>query len=297
MIAVLLAALMIGAVGIQVARDRWYPAAGVRSEPLLYVRSGEALKRIALSFDALAADIDWIRAVQHYGAGRHSHDPNAYALLYPLLDRATTLDPQFNAAYRFGAVFLSESHPIGAGRGDLAIALLRKGIEANPHKWQYYQDIGFIEYWQHHDYAAAARAFEAGAAIEGAPWWLRSMAAVGAARGGDRASSRLLWQQMLASADNDWLRDQAGMRLAQLDAMDQIDELTRIVADHRARTGRLPASWRALFDAGLVRTPAPADPSGALYELDAATGDVRLALDSPLRPLPTEPPGGEAPRP
>ena len=38
-----------------------------------------------------------------------------YQLLYPLLDITTTLDPHFNIAYRFGAIFLSEPYPGGAG--------------------------------------------------------------------------------------------------------------------------------------------------------------------------------------
>ena len=33
---------------------------------------------------------------------------------------ATGLDPYFNIAYRFGAIFLSESKPDGPGRPDLA---------------------------------------------------------------------------------------------------------------------------------------------------------------------------------
>ena len=51
-----------------------------------------------------------------------------YDLLYPLLDLTTTLDPLFNIAYRFGAIFLAEAYPAGAGRPDLAVALLEKGI-------------------------------------------------------------------------------------------------------------------------------------------------------------------------
>ena len=46
------------------------PSARVQVERLLYVRSGEAAKRIALAFDALAADVYWIRAIQHYGGDR-----------------------------------------------------------------------------------------------------------------------------------------------------------------------------------------------------------------------------------
>ena len=117
------------------------------------------------------------------------------------------------------------------------------------------------------------------------------------ARGGDRQSSRLLWQQMLASADNDWLRQQAALRLAQLDALDQIDQLKAAVEAYRARSGGLPPSWRALADAGLLPTPAPTDPAGTPYELDPQTGAVALGRDSRLRPLPVEPPGGEGSRP
>ena len=59
----------------------------------------------------------------------------------------TTLDPRFNIAYRFGAIFLAEPYPGGAGRPDLAIALLEKGLRARPDKWEYMQDIGFVHYW------------------------------------------------------------------------------------------------------------------------------------------------------
>ena len=75
-----------------------------------------------------AADVYWIRAIQHYGGERLSTaaDRN-FELLFPLLDLATTLDPYFTIAYRFGAIFLSEPLPGGPGRPDQAIALLRKG--------------------------------------------------------------------------------------------------------------------------------------------------------------------------
>ena len=63
--------------------------------------------------------------------GREAAATN-YELLYPLLDMATALDPYFNIAYRFGAIFLSEPKPGGPGRPDLAIALLQKGMKAMP---------------------------------------------------------------------------------------------------------------------------------------------------------------------
>ena len=78
-------------------------------------------------------------------------DAGEYELLQPLLDLTTTLDPFFTVAYRFGAIFLSEVPPGGPGRPDQAIALLEKGIAAQPGKWQYFHDIAFVHYWQLRD--------------------------------------------------------------------------------------------------------------------------------------------------
>ena len=141
---VMLVALFVSSAEV---RDRVYAASRVETR-LLYIPDGEVLDRMALSFDALLADVYWIRALQHYGGTKRSEDEEkSYDLLGPLLDITTTLDPRFNAAYRFGSVFLTEGYPNGPGRPDLAIALLQKGIEEMPDKWQYYMDIGFIYYW------------------------------------------------------------------------------------------------------------------------------------------------------
>ena len=79
-------------------------------------RSGETLKRLALSHDALLADLSWIRAVQSFGRARLDGGADkSYEQLYALLDITTTLDPQFNIAYRVGAIFLAEPRPNGAG--------------------------------------------------------------------------------------------------------------------------------------------------------------------------------------
>ncbi len=272
-------------VALELWRDRVYgePAPG---DAVLYVRSGDAVRRLSLSFTPLVADLYWIRAVQYYGDMRLSRSPNKrYDLLYPLLDITTSLDPDFTVAYRFGSIFLAESYPGGAGRPDLAVVLLQKGFRAAPTRWRYLQDIGFVYYWWVGDYQEAARWFDKGADIPGAPWWLRSLAAVTKAQGGDRRGSRQLWQSLRDSADNEWLRNNAAFRLEQLDALDVIDRLTTIVSAFKARTGEYPASWDTLVRAGLLRAQ-PLDPTGSPYVLDPATGRVGLAADSPLNPLP-----------
>jgi hypothetical protein len=287
-VALALAGLVGAAVGLQVVRDRVYgepsPERG-----LLYVRSPETVRRLSLSYAALLADLYWVRAVQYYGGTRLSHDPNrSFDLLHPLLDITTTLDPAFNIAYRFGAIFLAAPFPGGAGRPDLAVALLEKGFRANPRRWQYLYDIGFVHYWELSDFKGAAGWFEKAADVPGAPWWLRSMAAVTATQGGDRRASRLLWQVQLDNAENDWVRNNAILRLRQLDSLDQIDALTDASRTYASRTGRIAARWEDLIRAGLV-PGVPHDPSGVPYLIDPDTGVVTVAPESPLYPLPVGP--------
>lgn len=293
---ILAAAVLLGlSVAAGAVRDRRYvdPNAGVA--PYLDLQSGTMLRKAALSYRAVVADLYWIRAVQYFGGEHRTGSAEGYPLLYPLLDFTTTLDPRFNIAYRFGAIFLAEPPPVGAGRHDLAVKLLLKGIAEQPQRWEYFEDIAFVYYWQAHDYRAAAEWFEKGSRVPGAPWWLRSVAAVTLTRGGDRAASRFLWERTLESADNTWLRQQAELRLAQLDTMDRIDELQRLVSEYRARTGRIPASFEAMQRAGLLRSGPITDPTGSPFRFDPGSGRVSLSPDSKLNPLPTEPPG-EGPR-
>jgi hypothetical protein len=300
-ITALAAALLAGAVQVQAARERAYPPYDTDEESL-YLRSGVTLRRLSGAYTAVAADAYWIRAIQYYGgtkrrlpARRQGSEPppliaampsDEFGLLYPLLDITTTLDPRFNIAYRFGAVFLAEAYPSGPGRPDLAVALLQKGLRLRPDKWEYLQDIGFVYYWYLHDYGAAAARFQQASEVPGAPWWLRSLAATTLVQGGDRRSSRAMWESIRQSAEIDWLRQDADRRLAQLRALDDIDALQRAVDEFSRRGGQPPVSWPALVRARLV-PGVPLDPSRTPYEL--TEGRVWLSRSSSLWPLPIEP--------
>jgi tetratricopeptide (TPR) repeat protein len=276
------------AIALQIARDRVFAYTPIDRQ-VLYVSNPGVIRRAALSYDTLLADVYWIRALQYYGGERQKPPlTRSYDLLYPLLDMTTTLDRRFNIAYRFGAIFLAEPHPGGAGRPNEAIALLKKGIALNPNKWEYYQDIGFIYYWHIRDYQHAAEWFRRGGDVPAAPFWMKSWAAVMLTRGGNRDASRALWAQIGQSEENDWLRNTARMRLRQLDALDQIDVLKRVVEDYTRRTGRPATSWEQLIAAHVV-PGVPTDPAGTPYTLDSQTGEIGVAEQSQLWPLPTEP--------
>jgi tetratricopeptide (TPR) repeat protein len=298
----LAAALFAGAVQVQAAREREYPAPPV-DEDAVYITSGSALRRLSGAYNALAADVYWIRAIQYYGATKRrlADQPLApepppmlaavestdYSQLYALLDITTTLDPRFDIAYRFGSVFLAESYPAGAGRVDLAVKLLEKGFSARPDKWEYMEDMGFVYYWYAHDYRQAAAAFERAAEVPGAPVWLKPLAAATLAQGGDRRSSRAMWERILQSADIDWLRKSAEHHLLQFRALDEIDALqSRLDAFAKVRGGP-PGDWVTVLRAQ-VFPRIPADPAGTPYEL-TSDGRVRLSRSSELFPLAVEP--------
>ena len=102
--------------------------------------------------------------------------------------------------------------------------------------------------------------------------------------GADRTSARHLWRQIL-QADEEWLRRRAERGLMQIDALDQVDQLSTIVSSVPPRAGE-SYSWIRLVRAGALRG-IPVDPTGTPYEIDPATGRITVAETSPLFPLPS----------
>jgi hypothetical protein len=282
---VVIALVMTLAVALQVWRDRGWQAYEPAT-PVQWLQAGPTVRRLALGFDSLLADVYWVRTVVYFGRQRLSTaaDKN-YDQLHPLLELVTTLDPRFTVAYRFGAFFLSEPPPNGPGRPDLAIELLHRGVQVSPDKWEYLHAIGFVQYWSHRNYADAAAWLEKASEVEGAPIWLKSSAALMRAESGDRAAARRLWSELYDSVDDESLRRLAETRTAQFDALDAIDALNETVWRFHARAGRPPRAWEELIAVGMLRR-VPTDPAGVPYVLDLVNEDVRLSEKSPLWPLP-----------
>jgi hypothetical protein len=280
-------ALMLASAAILRARDRRMPLA-TSSDRWLYVRSPAVGRLLAMNYSAVVADSYWLRTIQHFGGDRITHRDDApFALLSPLLDLTTALDPKFTVAYRFGAIFLSEPPPGGPGRPDQAIALLERGLRVSPNRWQYAQDIAFVHLW-HENPQAAAMWFRRAGAMPGAPNWLDPVAATVMMSGGDRRAARSWLEDMQANASEEWIRTIAERRISQLTALDQIDQLQAMVPLFQERMHRNPTGWEDFQAAGLLRG-LPTDPSGAPYVYFPASGRVRLQPDSPLAPLPDLP--------
>jgi len=250
----------------------------------------QAARRLSLGFNALAADWYWMRALQYIGRKISAHEgaiqiddlsPLNLKLLAPLLDSSTTLDPQFLAAYEYGAIVLP------AVDVEAAIKLVKKGIAANPQAWRLQTYLGYI-YWQQNRFQEASAAYAAAARVAGAPPWVASMSAQMATKGGSRETARAIYQNMYRQADDEQMKQLALTRLLQLQSLDEMDVLRAALNAQRTRTGRCPQTWREV-DAFLrtARFPldasgAPLDPSGAPYVINQERCEVELGEQSEI---------------
>ncbi len=254
-------------------------------EEQLYL-NGTTVRRLSLGFNGLAADWYWMRSLQYVG-GKFLNaqqqirlddmSPLNLKLLAPLLDTATTLDPQFLEPYEYAAVVLP------AVNVEDAIRIINKGIAANPAAWRLYQHLGYV-YWQQHDYQKSAEVYAAGGKIPGAPRWMAEMGARMLAEGGSLNAARQMYQHLYDESKDDQVKQMLQRRLLQVDSFEQRDLIRRLLSEYSTRTGRCPASWKDIsaslqsFFKLEVSTGAPLDPGGTPYVL--VNGGCDVDLDS-----------------
>jgi len=254
-------------------------------KPELIIRSGTMLSKLSLGYNSLLADIYWTRTVQYFGA-RAGKQSATFELLAPLLDVTTTLDPKLMIAYRFGAIFLSENEPAGAGRTDLAVDLVKKGIAANPDEWRLYQDLGFLYSIHLKDYQKAADAYLEGSKNPKAQIWMKVLAASIAQRGDDIETSRLIWAQVYASTQDKLVRQRAITHLEALDAAIDLKRLNESSEEYWRKFGHYPDTIQELREAGLAGDRLQ-DPAGYPYVM-GAYGVPQLDPKSPVLLNPDE---------
>ncbi len=243
------------------------------------LRSGKLVKVMSLEYAPLLADIYWTRVVQYYG-NKHVRRQANLELLWPLLDITTTLDPNLLISYRFGAMFLSQRAPTGAGRPDLAVQLIRRGIQANPDYWRLYEDLGFVYYFDLKDYQKASEAFLEGSKKPNAQVWMKVMAAKVAAEGESFATSMFLWKDIYDSTPDPSVKKNALLHLQLLKVNEDCKQLDALTDEYAKRYGRRPARMNDMVQAGLLRG-IPGDPLGFAY-IFSEDGKAELNLDSPL---------------
>jgi tetratricopeptide (TPR) repeat protein len=253
---------------------------------------GSRLKGYSLGFEGLIADWYWMQSLQYLG-DKIVKNPDAKIsldnlnslnprLLYPYLDNATTLDPQFLSVYEFGATVLP------AIDKDKAIKLLRKGIEENPNQWRLYQHLGYI-YWRLGDFEKASEVYATGAKTPNAPKFMQMMTAKTKSDGGSRETARAIYRQMFDEAEDAQVKENAGLRLLELDSLDERDEIRVALQTFKTKTGHCAENWREILPLlQAVKLPGGKDfrvdnsnnlidPSDVPYVLDKENCSVELS--------------------
>ncbi|MEO8573280.1 MAG: hypothetical protein ABI481_04865 [Pyrinomonadaceae bacterium] len=255
---------------------------------------GSQFRGFVFGAEGLVADWYWMNSLQYMGKkissvglenlnieDMRSLNPR---LLYPYLNSATDMDPQFIPPYSYGATILPAIDP------EQAIALTEKGIANNPDHWRLYQYLGYI-YWRLRNYDKAAEVYDKGSQIAGAPVFMKMMSAVMKTEGGSRDVARQMYKQILAEAEDESSRQNAEIRLLEIDSLDERDSITAALSDFRASNNRCPANWadllptlqKRLRDGRGLRVDRAnnfVDPGGTPYLLDRQTCTVNLGPES-----------------
>jgi hypothetical protein len=273
--------LILGFAGVwqlQTKIDQQKKTIRVEQDQLAF-RSGNLVKTLSLEYAPFMGAVYWTRVVQYFGEKHRLHQTN-FELLWPLLDIATTIDPQLIPAYRFGSTFLSDGPPRGAGHPDLAVRLLERGIKANPEQWRLYQDLGNVYYFDAKDYPKASAAFEEGSKNPRALIWMKVMAAKIAAEGESPETSYFLWLQVYQTTTDPMVKQNAEEHLKLMKVDLDLKEINRLADEYEKQSGHRAIRMTELVQAGLLKD-VPRDSEGYEYTF-GDDGKAELNLNSPL---------------
>jgi len=242
------------------------------------VWTGRVMKALSAGFSDLLADLYWMRAVQYYGTQKIAG--TGFANLSPLLETAAELDPRFSIVYRYGAVFLSEQSPIGAGQPEMGVALLAKGADRNPGDWRLRQEQGLFTFFYLNDSIRGAEILQRAARIPGAPDWMAALAAQILSRGGELEAALNMWLIIREQSEPGILRDNAGDQIKIVRSRIMARDMMKAIQADRERTGAARPTLAELRRAGVIR--ATTDLAGVEFDYDPEKGTVAISRHSPL---------------
>ena len=262
----LLLALGGSAVGALTVVDRQRPSLA-RAEELSYLPKGEYLKLAVLGYQQMAADLIWLKAVQHLG---EQHQTRAgYLSAYHAVDVLTDVDPTFVFAYQAAGTVLG----VWAGLPRESIALLTKGMRNHPEVWQLPFYVGYDYFYELHDPVMGARYFRIASVLPGAPDYLPRLAARMTVEVGDPQAALEFLQRLYQQTEDEQVRQGLARRMKEVIAERDIRFLEEGVRRYKARYGKLPVKLEDLVTREII-PKIPEEPFGGIYKLQASEGTV-----------------------
>ncbi|TLY39816.1 MAG: hypothetical protein E6K58_12845 [Nitrospirae bacterium] len=254
------------AVGVLTMVERQRPSLA-RAEELSYLPKGEYLKLVVLGYQQMAADLIWLKAVQHLG---EKHQTRAgYLSAYHAVDVLTDVDPTFVFAYQAAGTVLG----VWAGLPRESIALLTKGMRNHPEVWQLPFYVGYDYFYELHDPVMGARYFRIASVLPGAPDYLPRLAARMTVEVGDPQAALEFLQRLYQQTEDEQVRQGLARRMKEVIVERDIRFLEEGVRRYKARYGKLPVKLEDLVTREMI-PKIPEEPFGGIYKLQASEGTV-----------------------
>lgn len=218
----------------------------------------------------LAANLNWLRAVQYIGEPRANE--RGWDRLLPLVDVVTDLDPRHGYAYQVAGTILSS-----VGRVEESNRILEKGIRNVPDRYILPYNRAFNAFYYDGDWPAAGRWAEVAARTPGAPPHVRQNVLAYYVKGRRADAALAFLEQSLAEARDPDTRKAVERQIAQArleHAAARIDD----ALDAWSRTHLVPPfALEQLVSAGLL-AGIPPDPKGGRWVL-GEDGRVHSSTD------------------
>jgi tetratricopeptide (TPR) repeat protein len=246
-------------VGVLTLVEQQRPAMA-RAAELSYLPKGEYLKVAVLGYRQLAADLIWLKVIQHFGDPTTTQE--GYRWTYHAVDVLTDLDPKFSYAYQAAGTMLG----VWAGRHEESIAILTKGMRHNPDVWQLPFYVGYVYYYELHNVKEAAKHFRLASELPGSPAYLPKLAARMSVEAGDPEAALEFLQRLYEQLSDERLRSNLLQRMREVAAERDIRFLEEGVRRYHAKYHKRPKQLMELVT-GRIISEVPVEPLGGVYEL------------------------------
>ncbi len=271
--------LLIASVGCAGWAHTRLPITQASTKRLGFIPDPNHASALALGFDAILADYQWLRAVQVVG-GAESVDRERASQLGQLVDVVTTLNPHVDHPYRFAAIWLTyDEEQVREG-----MRLLRRATQFHPGDWRNHFYLGFAQFFYLGEYDPAADSLERAMKLPGAPAYLPRLVARLKAQSGDIEVAEVFLREMLRGSQDP--EDQARIQIA----LDEIEieykarHLERARHAYQKLAGRDIHSVDELIRAPhrmLEKLPSPEPDAipksllrGSLWKIDPKSGQI-----------------------
>jgi len=243
----------------------------VPGSSLIYIPSGQYLKRVTFGYDSLMADLIYLWAIQYFS---NQAVWDRFENLEHVFSIIAELDPHYLDPYETGSLIaVHEARDL-----DLAFTILDLGLEKNPEQWIFPIQAGHFAQMYGKDFESARKYYKKALDIKGSPPIARRLYAHASFKQADYASAWNNWLEVYETAADERIKKIAGTHLYQTKAAMDILTLRQVISEFKVKHGRLPGALGELVTAGLLPT-VPRDLDDKDYVYDSDTGEVKTRVN------------------